>query len=381
MKLKLECSILFKNDNGDAVELRSLEGKKGFLIELIYTNVAGNVTKDFSEHTPCPIPEGKIYAAVLLQVSTLLKQQYKILDSSIPLAFPEISFDDISLPLIAQTKAEASNYEVLASTGGYVAQAVTVGEPVRLYITASNKHFVCMNDRFGKVMPIPCILLSTLASWFVNGGVCNAILEGYLTHRGELSLTDILYNNGSLTQLSTLARFKILSKVSLPKGCISLAPFGTSKQEFDQLRQACFDSGKSIILSGNTNFSEETKKIIIDFKEEAQLMVMAIDYNKYEVKLCATISNVPIELGRAPIPKKMELHPLDCVSIKYGKVDAGQLVHVEIMTKLDTTEQIPLDPVLTYKLGFNIRPTEVNSKNNESPRHIGILSALDAVHE
>ncbi|HFI9381212.1 TPA: hypothetical protein ACGSTL_001367 [Vibrio parahaemolyticus] len=381
MNFTLECSIHFKNEAGNTVEVKSLEGSKGYLIEVITTNTTGLVSKEFSEYASSPVPKEKIYEAILLEVSSLLKQQYKINESSIPLVFPEISFEEFSPTSIPLTRAEPNEYEDMAMNDANVAQAVMIGEPVRLFIAAGRKHFVSMKDKHGQLIAIPVNLLSTMAEWFVVDGVSEIVLDGYLTHDGNLTLTDILYDKGSLTELLTLTRLRLLSKLSLAKGSVTVAEFGTGKQEVEKLRQACSDTGLSLVFSMNTNISQETKRWIMEFKEETKLTVMGIDHSHNQVKLCANISNIPIELGRAPIPKGMELKPLDGVAIKYGKVAAGELVHVEITSKLDTTELIPLDPVLAKRLGFSVRPVEVNSPGNQPSLTAGILSALDAASE
>ncbi|MDF4421600.1 hypothetical protein [Vibrio parahaemolyticus] len=380
MNFSLECSIHFKNDAGSTVEVKSLEGRKGFLIELIMTDSTGVVTKNFSEHASSPVPEENIYSAILLEVSSLLKQKYKLHASSIPLVFPEIGFDDFWQPSISLTRAELTAFEDMV-IDDYVAQSVRFGEPVRVYIKAGNKHFVSMKDKHDQVMAIPTALLSTLADWHVVDCVSEVVLDGYLAHDGTLTLTDILYDKGPLTEIPTLTRLAVLEEYARPNGVVTVAAFGTGKDEIAKLEQACFNCGLSLLFSKNLHISDEIKRWIMDFKEEAQLTIMAIDHTSNEVKLCANISNVPVELGRAPIPKGMELLPLDGVAIKYGKLVAGELMNVEIISKLDTTEQLPLDPVLAQKLGYAVRPVAIQTNEDEPAHNTGILSALDAAHE
>lgn len=344
------------------------------------TDSTGVVTKNFSEHTSSPVPEENIYSAILLEVSSLLKQKYKLHSSSIPLVFPEIGFDDFWQPSISLTRAEQTAFEDMV-IDDYVAQSVRFGEPVRVYIKAGNKHFVSMKDKHDQVMAIPTALLSTLAGWHVVDCVSEVVLDGYLAHDGTLTLTDILYDKGPLTEIPTLTRLAVLEEYARTNSVVTVAAFGTGKDEIAKLEQACFNCGLSLLFSKNLHISDEIKRWIMDFKEEAQLTVMAIDHTSNEVKLCANISNVPVELGRAPIPKGMELLPLDGVAIKYGKLVAGELMNVEIISKLDTTEQLPLDPVLAQKLGYAVRPVAIQTNEDEPTHNTCILSALDAAHE
>lgn len=376
-------TVALATKDGKTFELETKRGSQGHIIELTEVTAGGQLKKSFHPSTPKPIPSNIIIEMFKSVVNNYIKEGSIIIDSTMPFKF-ENNGDKTNYPLVTgldevkehelKDKFSSDNYAVQVVPAYGVDALVSFDSDAQYAISVMSPAGIpiCVNQRN---MAVLCKI-----NQYLRGR--KLIVDVQLAADGSVYIKDIYYDGCDRTTCSLEERIKLLNETfnrAIPYTYVVNPLYSTEEKHIAY--KSCEITGKEIVLVHKEAVRDSNQltrvKHKMDLKNETTLQVMTVCNVSNTVTLCAYVDGIPIELGRANNPLDIVVEELDTVRVKFSSAATGEIKNIEIISKLDSDEPTPLDPVLARKMGFNLHPRSVRESAMFSSDEIGFLDKLE----